>query len=262
MSERLFVTALAAALGLSAALTNGCGDISDTPGSGGAGGSAMTGGVGAGGGAGRGGMGGGGGMGGAMVTADAGADMGGAGGAQGGTTGLPSYCPTPAPIPAPGQVIVINSINFNTSEVVLKNVSSTSQTIRGGRQGWQWCNFPAYWNVVLTETNVVLAPGQTFAFIPINNTMGEWELAREGGELGIITETGGFTTPDFYRAFVSWGDTQPLREPSAVAGGYWTGNERIEVDPSDAGFLLTGNASRAAGYTSVPAGCLVAPPNP
>jgi hypothetical protein len=261
MNERHLGTATAVTLGLLAALAFSCGDISDTPGSGGRGGSAMTGGAGVGGGAGRGGMGGGG-RGGAVVTADAGLDMGGAGGAQGGTTGLPSYCPTAAPIPAPNQVIAINSINFTSSEVVLKNVSRTSQTIRGGRQGWQWCNFPAYWNLILSETDVVLGPGETYAFIPINNTMGEWSFEREGGELGIISETGGFTTPDFYRAFVSWGETQPLREPSAVQGGYWTGGDRIEVAPGDAGFLLTGDASRAEGYTSVPAGCLVAPPNP
>jgi hypothetical protein len=197
------------------------------------------------------------------------ADAGSQGGASGGTalggagqgTTVPEGCPEPSPIPADGQVIVIRSLTFDTGEVVLQNVSNTTQTIVGGRQGWQWCNFPAYWSVVLTEDDIVLSPGETYAFTAINNTMGQWSFDPEGGELGIYTTTGSFTTASLMRAFVSWADAAQSREPTAVMAGYWTFDERIEISPSDDGFIITGPSNRASGYTGVPARCLVPPPN-
>jgi hypothetical protein len=191
---------------------------------------------------------------------EAGAAGAGLGGSGPGAT-VPEGCPEPTPIPAPGQDIVIRSVTFDTGEVVLQNVSNEDQTIVGGRQGWQWCNFPAYWNIVLAEENVVLSPGETYAFVSINNTMGQWSYDPEGGELGIYTTTGAFTTPSLMRAFVSWADAAQSREPTAVMAGYWTFDERIEIGPNDAGFVITGESNRASGYTGVPARCLVIPPN-
>jgi hypothetical protein len=177
-----------------------------------------------------------------------------------GTT-VPAGCPEPNPIPGPGARIVIRSVSFNTGVIVLQNVSDTDQTILGGRQGWQWCNFPVYWNVVLTNDNVVLAPGQTFSFVAVNNTQGQWSFDPDGGELGIYTTTGSFTTIDLMRAFVSWADAQPSREPTAVMAGYWTNGERITIGPGDGGFVIVGESDRASGYRGVPARCLVDNPD-
>jgi hypothetical protein len=192
--------------------------------------------------------------------------MGGEGGAAGSSMGgsgstVPAGCPEPNPIPGPGAVIVIRSVTFDTGVIVLQNVSDTDQTIIGGRQGWQWCNFPVYWAVVLAEEDVVLAPGETYPFVAINNTMGQWSFDPEGGELGIYTTTGAFTTASLMRAFVSWADAQPSREATAVTGEYWTFDERIEIGPNDAGFVIVGESNRAAGYQGVPARCLVETPN-
>lgn len=244
---------------LSVVLALACGEVSDPPGSGLAGrGGGGGGGTGQAGAAGRGG-GGAGGEGGRAGAVDAGADTGAPSGGSGG--GVPAGCPSPAPIPPPGQGIVIHSINFNSGEIVLKNVSASVQTIASGRQGAQWCNYPYYWQVAYTEEDVVLAPGATFAFVPVYNTMGPWLVDREGGEMAILFGSQGFTDPDNYRAFVSWGDTDSIREPIAVQAGLWAFDERIDLGRA-AGFVLVGDATRAAGYEAVPARCLVAPPNP
>lgn len=250
--------------GIYACLSAACGEISTTADDDGIGGSAMNGGAGAGaaGAAGSGGRGGQMGLGGVSggTGVDAGPD-GAAAASQGGGYVLPAGCPIPTAIPAPGQTVVIQSVRFEPGEVVVKNVSNTNQTILGGRQGWQWCNFPVYWNVVLTDEDVVLAPGETYAFIPINNTQGQWDFDRDGGELGIYTAPGTFTTVDAVVAFAIWGDAASSREPTGVMAGRWTNSERIEIGPNDAGFVIVGDATRAEGYEAVPSRCLVLPPN-
>jgi hypothetical protein len=201
---------------------------------------------------------------GGAVAPDAGAEAGAAG--AGGSSGsaeqpvLPADCPTINPIPAAGQSIVVQSVNFTTSEIVLRNVSDAPVTILGDRTGWQWCNFPAYW-AINEAGDVELSPGETFSFIAIYNTTGAREFDPEGGELGIYTATGSFTTADLMRAFVSWGDVIPQRESTASSAGLWAFGDRIEVEESSAGFVLVGEADRAAGYQAVRAACLAAPPN-
>jgi hypothetical protein len=79
--------------------------------------------------------------------------------------------------------------------------------------------------------------------------------------MGIYTTTGSFTTADLMRAFVSWGDVLPQREATAAAAGYWVFDERIEIGPTDDGFVIVGDSDRASGYEGVREACLVAPPN-
>jgi hypothetical protein len=176
----------------------------------------------------------------------------------------PAGCPEPTPVAAtPDHPIVIQSVQFSRSEVVLRNASQTTQTLAGGRRGWQWCNIPDYWNVKLAEEDIVLEPGDTYKF----------NLIREDGrirplypgddpgdvnELGIYSTTGSFMTADLIEAFVSWGAGSDFgsRESVAVQGRVWTNAERIEIEPGHAGFIATGAADRGAGYTSVPARCL------
>jgi hypothetical protein len=250
---------------LAVLLSVACGEISKTDegvggsvanGNGGSGGSAGSGGDGAS----AGGRGGGGGRAGSGM-ADAGAE-GGAGGSAGGSSQpmLPPDCPTINPIPAPGQSIVLQSVNFNTSEIVLRNVSSGPITIVGDRTGWQWCNFPAYW-AISEAGDVELSPGETYSFIAVYNTTGPREFDPAGGELGIYTATGSFTTADLMRAFVSWGDVIPQRESTASSAGLWAFGDRIEVEETSAGFVAIGAADRADGYQAVRAACLAAPPN-
>jgi hypothetical protein len=200
----------------------------------------------------------------ATVDAGGGADGGAAGTSAGGSGSqqwpdLPADCPVPNPIPVTGQTIALVSLNFDNSEVVLQNVSDQPQVILGGRQGWQWCQFPAYWTVYETA-DVELSPGETFAF-PLIYRVAPREIFPEGGELGIYTTTGSFTTASLMRAFVSWGDVLPQRESTAVQAGLWTYEDRIQIEPGDSGFVLVGRADRAASYQSVRAACLVPPPN-
>jgi hypothetical protein len=164
------------------------------------------------------------------------------------------------PVPAPGQRIAIQSINFETSEIVLKNVSSSAQTVVGGRQGWQWCNYPNYWNL-MEGAGAILEPGQTLSFIAVRSTSGPVQLFADGGEMALYTTTGSFTTAELMLAFVAWGDIEPIREPTAVEADLWTFGELVDVRAGHSGIVATGNADRGNGYVSVPAACLVAPPN-
>ncbi|HEU4580174.1 MAG TPA: hypothetical protein VFS67_18075 [Polyangiaceae bacterium] len=174
----------------------------------------------------------------------------------------PAGCPTPNPVGQPGQKVAIQSYNFDTSEVVLKNISSTPQTIVGQRLGWQWCSFPAYWNIA-PQGDVVLPPGKTYKFILIYNTMGLWLVPPEGGELAIYVQSGTFDEPDKLVSFVSWGEGLATagREYVATMAELWTFDDRVVIHDGDSGFIATGDTKVASGYQSVPARCLVAPEN-
>ena len=243
-----------------------CGDSSNNPngistGDGGRSGGGPT--------AGRGGTGGSAGSGGASAAGAAGeasdAGLAGAGGSAGtaGGTGAggsgerPPGCPEPSPILAQGQTIVIQSINFETSEIVLRNASTTPQSINLGRQGWQWCAFPRYWSLTDEITTIDLGPDETYSFIAINNQSGVADLAPEEGEMAIYNRVQAFDDYQAMEAFVAWGEIQAYRESYAVQRGVWTYEERIEIGSGDAGFIVTGDTNRASGYTSVPARCLV-----
>jgi hypothetical protein len=180
---------------------------------------------------------------------------------QGGSSALPADCPVPAPIGVPDQTVAIQSINFATSEIVLRNVSDTDQTVLGGRVGWQWCDWPMYWDLTESADNVVLAPGKTFSFIALYNTSGPVQLFAEGGEMAIYTTTGSFNDAEFMVSFVAWGEIDAKRESFAVTKDLWTFSERIETQPDAAGFVATGLTKRSASYRSVRAACLRAPPN-
>ncbi len=150
---------------------------------------------------------------------------------------------------------------------MLQNVSRTPQTIVGGLNGWQWCNVPDYWNIVLVEEDVVLAPGETYTFHLIQRmrttrVLYHGESDSDVNELGIYTTTGAFTNPLLMAAFVSWGagSTYESREYVASQAEKWTAGERVAIQPGHAGFVATGNARRGAGFTSVPARCLPASP--
>jgi hypothetical protein len=175
-----------------------------------------------------------------------------------------------------GQQIAIQSIKFssesdpegNPAEIVLRNVSTSDLTIVGGRQGWQWCNVPAYW--ALTDgPDVTLAPGATYSFVPYYNQGGPRPLFRgddnqDTNEMGIYPTSGTFDEADKILAFVIWGDGSfgDSRQSIGVMANLWTFGETIAIGPSDAGFVATGPTNRGSGYTGVPARCLVAPPNP
>jgi hypothetical protein len=201
--------------------------------------------------------------------ADAGVDAGmAASSGAGGGTATPPGCPEPTPIAAtPDHPIVIQSVQFSRSEIVLRNVSQTTQTLAGGRRGWQWCNIPDYWNVTLAEEDIVLLPGDTYKFILLREDgrirpLYPGDDPNDVNELGIYSTTGSFMTADLIEAFVSWGAGSNFgsRESVAVQGGVWTNAERIEIEPGHAGFIATGAADRGAGYTSVAARCLPANP--
>jgi hypothetical protein len=254
-----------AGCGVFSALSLGCGESNAPNGEGGAP-SAMPGGAGGGSMAGSaGGIAEGGSAG--SAPADAGIDASGGVSGSGGSA-TPPGCPEPNPAPAnDAQKVVIQSVHFGRSEIVLQNISDTDQTLVGGRLGWQWCNAPDYWNVVIGEADVVLGPGDTYAF----------RLLREDGrlrplypgddpfdanELGIYTTTGAFMTSDLMAAFVSWGEGSSgnSRENVASMANLWVFGQRVEIQPGHAGFIATGPADRGDGYTSVPGRCLPANP--
>jgi hypothetical protein len=190
------------------------------------------------------------------------AGVSGAGGAATEFT-YPSGCTVPNPKGVAGQKFAIQSLNFETSEVVLKNISTTTQVIAGERLGWQWCSFPSYWNIA-PEGDVSVPAGKTYKFVLINNTQGVWQLPREGAELAIYIESGTFDEPEKMAAFVSWGEGLGTagREYVATLAGLWTANARVDIFQSDGGFVATGSTKLGSGYQGVPKRCLVAPPNP
>ena len=200
------------------------------------------------------------GMGGGASGLDAGPD-GAATPSQGGSSQLPPGCPSPAPIAVEGQVIAIQSINFVTSEIVLRNPTQTDQTIQVGRQGWQWCAYPRYWSLADEVKDVVLGPGETYSFVAVYNTSGPLVLYPEEGEMAMYPKTGVFEEYETMQAFVAWGEVQAFRESYAVQKELWTFGDRIQIRAGHAGFIATGRTDRAEGYTSVRADCLVAPPN-
>lgn len=245
----------------------GCGEITDnTPGAqGGSAGTAMgAGAAGSSGSSGSGGMS----MGGTgNQEQDAGPET---GSGNGGPFMYPDGCPEPSPIAAPDavepQVVVIQSINFETSEIVIRNISSRPVEIEGGQMGWQWCNIPGYDLLVLES--VTLEPDATLAFYLIQNGAALRPLfdgndPGDPNEMGIYSTTGSFMSSELMTAFVSWGEGYlGGRESVAVQAGLWTGMDRVEIQPGHAGFIITGRADEGAGYTSVPERCLVHPPNP
>jgi hypothetical protein len=177
---------------------------------------------------------------------------------SGGSGGVrPAGCPEPTPIPVPGQTIVIQSINMNTAEIILRNATSSPQSIVLGRQGWQWCAYPRYWSFTDEQRTLELAPGETYAFIAINNQSGAITLFPDEGEMAVYSLPGVFEEYEYMQGFVAWGVVQAFRESYAVEKGLWTFGERIEIDAGDAGFIATGETDRASGYTSAPARCLV-----
>jgi hypothetical protein len=255
---------VAASFGFAASALGGCGpDVSEKPsprpqgGSGGSGGSS----AGTGGSLGTAGGGGSaaGGSGGTLADADAG--MGDAAPAAG-EFSYPAGCPVPNPVGITAQKFAIQSVNFDTSEVVLKNISTIPQVITGQRLGWQWCSFPSYWNIA-PEGDVTVAPGKTYKFLLNFNTEGIWQLAPEGAELAIYVASGTFDEPDKLVSFVSWADGLPNtgREGVATLAGLWTLDSRIDISSAAKGFIATGTVKLGSGYQSVPARCLVAPPN-
>lgn len=125
-----------------------------------------------------------------------------------------------------------------------------------GRAGWQWCSFPRYWSLTDEETTIELAPGETYSFVAVNNQSERPELYPEEGEMAIYDRIQAFDDYQAMQSFVAWGDIQAYRESYAVQKGVWTYEERIEIEPGDAGFIATGVTNRASGYTSVPARCL------
>jgi hypothetical protein len=184
-------------------------------------------------------------------------------GSQGGSFSLPPGCPTPAPEPVAGQTIAIQSINVVTAEIVLRNVATTPQTLALGVQGWQWCYWPMYYAVAASSSGTVeLAPGETYAFIAVKNQSGPVTLFPDEGEMAMYPVTGMFDEYEYMQAFVTWGEIQAVRESYAVQKNLWTFGQRIQIKPGDAGFIATGPTNVAAGYTSVRAECLRAPPNP
>jgi hypothetical protein len=198
---------------------------------------------------------------------DAGADASGGSSGSGGNAALPG-CPEPTPTAATDdQTVVIQSVHFGRSEVVLRNISDTDQTLAGGLQGWQWCNAPEYSAVILTEEDVVLGPGDTYQFVLFRPNVGVRALypgddSFDANELGIYTTTGAFMTAALMTSFVSWGEGSAgnSRENVASMAELWTFGERVEIEPGHAGFIATGPADRGGGYTSVPDRCLPANP--
>jgi len=152
---------------------------------------------------------------------------------------------------------VIQSVNVTNAEVILRNPTSTPQSITLGRQGWQWCSYPRYWSLADQAITVELAPGETYSFIAINNQSGPIELYPDEGEMALYSLPGVFEEYEYMQGFVAWGEIQARRESYAVMKGLWIFGERIEIASGHAGFIATGATDRASGYTSAPARCLV-----
>lgn len=174
----------------------------------------------------------------------------------------PLGCPAANLVAAPGQRVAIRSLNFQTSEIVLQNVSNTPITIGSlldpDSIAWQWCQFPAYWHVLPAGPDVTLLPGETLAFVPARTKGVAWPLPSKGEEMAIYDGPGTYTDPDRIVAYVAWGagPFQDGRESVAARAGFWTSGDRVRITRGAAGLLAIGSVDRRSGFAAVARNCL------
>lgn len=122
---------------------------------------------------------------------------------------------------ADGPPLIIERVVFDTSEVVLKNVSTDPYDVTGHAL----CNRPNY----LTLPGQVLGPGESLT-VDASSLL----ISPGGGEVGLYVASS-FGDSGAILGYVQWGSDSHGRTDVAVAGGVWNAGDFV---PGGAGALV------------------------
>lgn len=175
-------------------------------------------------------------------------------------------CPKITPEPLPGQRWAIVALNIVGSELIVQNVSGTTQTLTVGHQ---WCApteyerlLPFIAGVPDAEQEEVFEAGEILR-VPLTKTDAREirvTLEREGGEIALFPRDGTFDESDEIMTYMSWGEGQPLgvlSRQSVAAGAFiWPLGTHVAITQNWGGIVAVGPTDRPSGYQSVPVGCL------
>lgn len=159
------------------------------------------------------------------------------------------------------QEIIIYSVDFETNEMVLRNVSAGAVTINNT---WDICRPFSY----QTLPTVMLGAGadltvhmtasgtNTATDIFLNNPNFD---VQASDELMLYRVAAGHAQNNI-EAYLRWGPSAPTRRQSeAVAVGLWSTGDAVAICGSHKGFAATGDVRRAAGFTSIVGGTSCTP---
>jgi hypothetical protein len=154
-------------------------------------------------------------------------------------------CPVPSPIAVSdahnyGIVSVRFDATTGSAEVRLQNINTGIlffDTVL--------CNGPDNCVPVEEQNTIQLNPRQTVD-VTIPNTR------AEGGELAFLDDPPEIAL--YGLAYVAWGSGPSSDRFETLANDFvmntWRSGDRIQIAPGDSGFVCTGNANEAAGFTS------------
>jgi len=162
--------------------------------------------------------------------------------------------------------IVIQSLDFATSRVVLKNVTAGAKDI----SNWILCFGPPTYLSIPAATSVpdsgtltlVLGDGPCGGLAGGEVCISGSYTLKNTEELGLYIDTN-YAMPASIRAYVRWGttdgSTSDARQVPAAGAGLWPANgmanEFVPICSTDDGLIATGDVTSAAGWTSANAPC-------
>lgn len=159
------------------------------------------------------------------------------------------------------QQIIIYSVDFQTNEIVLRNVSAGPVTINNT---WDICRPFSY----ATLPTITLAAG---ADVTVHMTASGTNTATDvflsnpsfdvqaSDELMLYRVAAGHAQNNI-EAYLRWGPSAPTgRQIQAVAVGLWSTGDAVAMCGGHNGFAATGDVRRAAGFTSIVGGTTCTP---
>lgn len=159
------------------------------------------------------------------------------------------------------QEIIIYSVDYETNEIVLRNVSAGTVTINNT---WDICRPFAY----QTLPTITLAAGaevtvhmtasgtNTATDVFLNNPTFDVQASDEL----MLYRIAALHQQNNIEAYLRWGPAAPtVRQSEAVAVGLWSTGDTVTLCGNHKGFAATGDIRRAAGFTSIAAGTTCTP---
>jgi hypothetical protein len=155
-------------------------------------------------------------------------------------------CPAPAPVPVTEQQVIIESVDFVTDTLVLRNVS-------GGQidtASWQLCQGPGSYQ---SFDSMMWEDGESLSTIVFDGI-------DESSELGVYSSPS-FTDSAAIEAYARWGTddatTPSVRESVAIGATppRWTDGDFVAVCSGDQGIVATGRSDISDGFRSIGTAC-------
>jgi hypothetical protein len=183
---------------------------------------------------------------------------------------LDNGCPNPVAATYPETVrVIIESINFSTNSITLRNVGTEPISFRADR-GWSLAIWPR--TVNLTTTVIPGSSRVTFhltdsgaddaANMYLDLGGGSAELNARRGEISFYSankESGPFRNPEEIEAFLRWG-AAPMGSSASVSGvaasaGLWTNGQFVATSDAEVGLIVNGDITDVWSWTPVGAEC-------